>query len=54
MIVQRPQRMRIIDLLRSLAGMAIFRSLGSQSFALVWSGQTLSRIGDFLYQVALA
>src|SRR5215213_6562896 len=54
MIVQRPQRMRIIDLLRSLASMAIFRSLGSQSFALVWSGQTLSRIGDFLYQVALA
>jgi len=54
MIVQRPQKTRIIDLLRSLASMAIFRSLGSRSFALVWSGQTLSRIGDFLYQVALA
>jgi MFS family permease len=34
--------------------MAIFRSLGSRSFALLWSGQTLSRIGDYLYQVALA
>jgi hypothetical protein len=46
--------MRIIDLARSLASMAIFRSLGNRSFVLIWSGQTLSRIGDFLYQVALA
>ncbi|SRR6266545_3540345 len=54
MIVQQPQRTSITDLLRSLARMAIFRSLGSRSFALIWSGQTLSRIGDYLYQVALA
>jgi MFS family permease len=33
---------------------ALFRSFSSRSFALVWAGQTLSRVGDFLYQVALA
>src|SRR5712692_3816041 len=34
--------------------MALFRTLNHRSVALLWSGQTLSRIGDFLYQVALA
>src|SRR5919199_6329999 len=34
--------------------MALFRSLTYRSFALVWSGQTISRTGDFIYQVALA
>jgi MFS family permease len=32
----------------------LFRTLGHRPFALLWSGQTLSRIGDFLYQIALA
>jgi MFS transporter, DHA3 family, tetracycline resistance protein len=32
----------------------LFRSLSYRPFALLWSGQTISRIGDFLYQVALA
>jgi len=34
--------------------MSIFRSLRHRAFALLISGQTLSRVGDFLYQVALA
>lgn len=34
--------------------MALFRSLAHRSFALLWSGQTISRLGDSLYQVALA
>ena len=34
--------------------MALFRSLRHPRFALLWSGQTLSRIGDFLYEIALA
>ena len=34
--------------------MALFRSLSYRSFALLWAGQTISRIGDYLYQVALA
>jgi MFS family permease len=32
----------------------LFRSLGNPSFALLWSGQTLSRVGDHLYEIALA
>lgn len=31
-----------------------FRSLRSPSFAFLWGGQTLSRIGDHLYEIALA
>lgn len=31
-----------------------FRSLKHRSFALLWIGQTVSRIGDFLYQITLA
>ncbi|MGB8646177.1 MAG: MFS transporter [Anaerolineae bacterium] len=34
--------------------MALFRSLRHLPFTLLWSGQTLSRIGDFVYQIALA
>jgi MFS family permease len=33
--------------------LALFASLTSRPFALLWSGQTISRIGDFLYQIAL-
>ena len=33
---------------------ALFRSLSHRSFALLWSGQTISRLGDSLYRVALA
>jgi MFS family permease len=33
---------------------ALFRTLSQRSFALLWAGQTVSRIGDSLYQVALA
>jgi MFS family permease len=53
MIIQQTQKKRLSDLLQSLAGAATFRALGNRSFALVWSGQTLSGIGDLLYQVAL-
>ena len=34
--------------------MSLFRSLKHRSFALLWVGQTLSRIGDFVYEIALA
>src|SRR5262245_616238 len=34
--------------------MALFSSLQYRSFALLWSGQTLSLVGDHLYQIALA
>jgi hypothetical protein len=34
--------------------MVILRALRHRSFALLWSGQTISRVGDFLYQIALA
>lgn len=34
--------------------MALLDSLSSRSFALLWSGQTLSRLGDSIYRVALA
>jgi len=34
--------------------MSIFRALRHRPFALLISGQTFSRVGDFLYQVALA
>ncbi len=34
--------------------MTLFRALRHRSFALLWGGQTLSRIGDPMYQVALA
>ena len=34
--------------------MKLFRALAYRPFALLWSGQTISRIGDSLYQIALA
>jgi hypothetical protein len=34
--------------------MAVFRSLSHRPFALLWSGQTVSRLGDSLYSIALA
>jgi MFS family permease len=34
--------------------MLLFRSLTYRPFALLWAGQTISRIGDYLYQIALA
>jgi DHA3 family tetracycline resistance protein-like MFS transporter len=37
-----------------MSNLAITRALRSRPFALIWGGQTLSRIGDFLYDVALA
>ena len=33
---------------------AVFRSLKNRGFALLWSGQTISRLGDSLYRIALA
>ena len=32
----------------------LIRALRHRPFALLWSGQTISRIGDFLYQITLA
>ena len=34
--------------------MSLFASLAHRPFLLLWSGQTLSRLGDSLYQIALA
>ena len=34
--------------------MALFRALSHRSFALLWGGQTVSRLGDSLYLIALA
>lgn len=34
--------------------MTLLKSLSYRSFALLWSGQTISRLGDSLYRVALA
>ena len=34
--------------------MALLRALRHRTFALLWSGQTVSRFGDHLYQIALA
>lgn len=34
--------------------MALFGSLKYRSFALLWSGQTISRLGDSLYRISLA
>jgi DHA3 family tetracycline resistance protein-like MFS transporter len=39
---------------RALSQITLFQSLTHRSFALLWSGQTLSRVGDHLYTVALA
>jgi MFS family permease len=34
--------------------MNLFRALRRRPFALLWSGQSLSRLGDFVYEIALA
>lgn len=34
--------------------MSVFRALSNRPFVLVWSGQTISRLGDSLYEIALA
>jgi MFS family permease len=34
--------------------MSLFRSLSTRSFTLLWAGQTVSRLGDSLYRIALA
>src|SRR5829696_140795 len=34
--------------------MSLFLALKHRSFALLWSGQTISRLGDSLYRIALA
>lgn len=34
--------------------MSLLRALRRRNFALLWFGQTLSRLGDFVYQIALA
>ena len=34
--------------------MSTFRALKHRSFALLWTGQTLSRLGDFVYEIALS
>ena len=34
--------------------MSTWRSLKHRSFALLWSGQTLSRLGDYVYEIALS
>src|SRR5215510_5758757 len=34
--------------------MSTWRSLKNRSFALLWSGQTLSRLGDYVYEIALS
>src|SRR5215471_4503424 len=33
---------------------SLTRALSHRAFALVWGGQLLSRLGDFLYEIALA
>jgi hypothetical protein len=34
--------------------MNMFRAFANRGFALLWSGQTISRLGDSLYTIALA
>ena len=41
-------------MIQAVTGIALFRALRHRAFALLWTGQALSRIGDFLYEIALA
>ncbi len=41
-------------MVKTLTQFKLLRAFESRSFALLWSGQILSRIGDFVYEVALA
>jgi len=38
----------------TLPRLALLRALRGRPFALLWAGQTVSRVGDHLYQIALA
>jgi MFS family permease len=53
MIAQQAQRARLLAALRALVVPAMFRALANRAFALVWTGQTLSRLGDMIYQIAV-
>ncbi|NTU80277.1 MAG: MFS transporter [Chloroflexales bacterium] len=46
--------MRLTAVVRWLSGPTTFRALANRRFTLVWGSQTLSRIGDFLYEIAIA
>jgi MFS family permease len=43
-----------IAVLKFVHTMSVFRSLKHSNFALLWTGQTISRLGDHLYRIALA
>src|SRR4051794_30543009 len=38
----------------SLTRVALLRALAHRPFALLWTGQVVSRLGDYLYEIALA
>jgi len=40
--------------LHSALPMSLFRSFKHRAFLLMWLGQTISRVGDFMYEIALA
>src|SRR4051812_16180027 len=41
-------------MLSALTRLSLLQALGHRPFALLWTGQALSRIGDYLYEIALA
>jgi MFS family permease len=43
-----------MNMVNTLTQFKLLRAFESRNFALLWSGQMLSRIGDFVYEVALA
>src|SRR5215211_5322930 len=47
-------RWTLSAIINRITTIVLLRSLGHRSFALLWCGQTLSRIGGFLYEIALA
>ncbi len=54
MIAQKRRHQRRIGLFQPLLRLETARALRNPAFARVWSGQALSRIGDFLFEIALA
>ena len=54
MIAQKRRHQRRIGLLSALLRLETARALRSPAFAPAWSGQALSRIGDVLFEIALA
>jgi MFS family permease len=54
MIARQAPQTRLRAALRAMIAPALFRALASPAFARVWAGQTLSRVGDMLYQIAVA